>query len=754
MKRDKMSYKPEPINTTGINIDEPLLNLIEKLAENNHAVWAKKRIDDGWSYAPFRDDREKTTPCLVNYAALPEHEKEYDRKTTLEILKTLISLGYSIKRSPESILEQSELAFDDIERLIRCAKPMRLLECFSIWKSRHVELWGAHPELFLWLGNLVLEHGEALQAYDIFSHGLTAIDAHQRLDLNRDIVDKISLQLAQSQALALAQCGASENANALLLNIIAQKGESPETLGLLARTYKDMAFREIDPQKKTSLLNHALEKYHQAYQLALKQDDTNGAIYAGINGATLAFLLNEIEISTILAAHVKILCRERGDSSDFTPQPLSYWRPATLAEAELLLGNYSEAKRWYAKAAALAGDNLRSLSSMSRQAKIILTAQKQQVDMFDSIFQIPGVVAFWGEVGVFSGDTALPDRLENSLRSQVRGQLDGCRGQISYSGLSSLADVIFLEEMLKRGGEVNIILTSDLRSIEALSSQLPEGLYARIEKIVSKATTVVELARPSAGSLYEEEFTKLYILGTARKHVEIIDTKMLTLSLPQNNPGGPRCDHEIPVTAWGIGSPPVLNQTIPSSRRDKDQWQSIEGTVHHLFLPMLFADLKGYSRLSEEEQVNFSTSFLEKISQVIKRYQTRLVSKRTMGDGLFLAFQDLKDAVDLARELQFLIRNVDWRKHGLPANLEMRISLDAGPCYSYKDPIMDKMEFCGNYVVRAARMEPITPPGHIFASDTFMALCTALNVKDVNFDYAGRVNLAKDYGTVQAYLVR
>ena len=93
-----MSYNPKPINTSDIVLSDDILALSEKLAKNTHDVWAKTRIEQGWSYGETRNDELKQTPCLVSYEELPDSEKEYDRSTALETLKLIIKLGYKIRR--------------------------------------------------------------------------------------------------------------------------------------------------------------------------------------------------------------------------------------------------------------------------------------------------------------------------------------------------------------------------------------------------------------------------------------------------------------------------------------------------------------------------------------------------------------------------------------------------------------------------------------------------------------------------------
>ena len=91
-------YKPKPINTYGIDISDELHELLDRLAENAHDVWAIQRMKDGWTYGSNRDDSAKKHPDLVPYSELPESEKEYDRKMATETIKAILALGYQIKK--------------------------------------------------------------------------------------------------------------------------------------------------------------------------------------------------------------------------------------------------------------------------------------------------------------------------------------------------------------------------------------------------------------------------------------------------------------------------------------------------------------------------------------------------------------------------------------------------------------------------------------------------------------------------------
>ena len=54
-----ITYQPQPINTTGIELSAELKALTEQLAENVHEVWSAGRIADGWQYGDKRDDARK-----------------------------------------------------------------------------------------------------------------------------------------------------------------------------------------------------------------------------------------------------------------------------------------------------------------------------------------------------------------------------------------------------------------------------------------------------------------------------------------------------------------------------------------------------------------------------------------------------------------------------------------------------------------------------------------------------------------------
>jgi hypothetical protein len=92
------TYTPTTIDTSDVNLSPGLEELVERLAQNNHDHWARKRIEEGWRYGATRNDHQKEHPDLVPYDQLPESERDYDRKTVVEALKAIVALGFELKK--------------------------------------------------------------------------------------------------------------------------------------------------------------------------------------------------------------------------------------------------------------------------------------------------------------------------------------------------------------------------------------------------------------------------------------------------------------------------------------------------------------------------------------------------------------------------------------------------------------------------------------------------------------------------------
>ena len=94
----KRVYRPEPVDTSDVTVPEELMELVEEMSRNVHEVWAKSRMDQGWTWGEQRDDERKTHPDLVPYDELTEEEKDYDRDTSMQTIKLILKLGFKISK--------------------------------------------------------------------------------------------------------------------------------------------------------------------------------------------------------------------------------------------------------------------------------------------------------------------------------------------------------------------------------------------------------------------------------------------------------------------------------------------------------------------------------------------------------------------------------------------------------------------------------------------------------------------------------
>ena len=93
-----MSYQPKPIDLSHIQLSSQLESDIEYISKNIHETWALQRLQEGWGYGTISDDEKKLHPCMVEYEALPEIEKDVDRSTVTQTIKMLMHLGYHIHK--------------------------------------------------------------------------------------------------------------------------------------------------------------------------------------------------------------------------------------------------------------------------------------------------------------------------------------------------------------------------------------------------------------------------------------------------------------------------------------------------------------------------------------------------------------------------------------------------------------------------------------------------------------------------------
>jgi class 3 adenylate cyclase len=169
---------------------------------------------------------------------------------------------------------------------------------------------------------------------------------------------------------------------------------------------------------------------------------------------------------------------------------------------------------------------------------------------------------------------------------------------------------------------------------------------------------------------------------------------------------------------------------------------------------LLFADVAGFSKLTEEQIPRFVEHYLGRVAQVLSAAPEPPLLTNTWGDGLYFVFRSVRETGQFALRLSEALRNLDCAALGLPDTLSMRIAVHAGPAYACIDPVTGRANYLGAHVALAARIEPITPPGEVYGSGAFVALAKAMQAREFVCAYVGQTPLAKGYGTFPMFVLR
>jgi class 3 adenylate cyclase/tetratricopeptide (TPR) repeat protein len=748
----RTSFKPSVIDTSGTALPGELQELVETLAKNTHNVWAQQRLLDGWSYGRHRDDKSKRHPGLIAYEQLTESEKDYDRNTAVETLKAIQKVGYQLVRSGDATRATAIDASSNSLQFLDQIGSLNLSSLLALWHARTPGEWDDAPEIYRYLGQRVLKLGEPLLAYDVLSEGLRSSPADVRLQ--------------QLLALALARSGATLRANALLLRLVEQGRLDEETLGILARTHKDLWARALAPAERTRQLRLAHKFYAEAYKLSR-------GYYAGINAATLSLQLGKNDQAIALAREVRNRCLKEMDRLAEN-DPNRYWTLATLGEAALILRRWSEAEDCYSQAADIGRGQFVELSSTRRNARIILDHFGRDRKQFERCFRIPRVVAFSGLMIDRRGraNARFPPQLESAVRDAISSRLKQLDVGAGFASAAPGSDILFLETLLELGGDAHIVLPygQDQFIKDSVETVPGANWRERFERVLVRAAEVITASDQKleeGGTSYE--YANLLVHGLASIKARQLETEFVPLAvwdrLEGDGPGGTSSAIEqwrnvglevdlIDLTRIVERHCPDLTATPVSPTSGTRGRRALPGKLTTDIMAMLFADAVNFSKLSERQIPGFLKYFLGAIGDLIASSNYSPVAKNTWGDGLYFVFPNVRDAGQFSLELCELIVTTNWSKMGLPKELNLRIALHAGPVYSGIDPVTGQPTFTGTHVNRAARIEPITPPGQVYASQAFAALAAAQRVEEFTCDYVGQTPLAKGYGTFPTYHVR
>nr|XP_040034926.1 ryanodine receptor 2 [Gasterosteus aculeatus aculeatus] len=90
-------YTPAPLDLSQVFLSTAHKEVVNLLAENDHNVWARERIRQGWTYGAQQDVKVKRSPYLVPYSLLDERRRRAGRERVREAVCPLLAYGYSLE---------------------------------------------------------------------------------------------------------------------------------------------------------------------------------------------------------------------------------------------------------------------------------------------------------------------------------------------------------------------------------------------------------------------------------------------------------------------------------------------------------------------------------------------------------------------------------------------------------------------------------------------------------------------------------
>lgn len=600
-----------------------------------------------------------------------------------------------------------------------------------------------------WLAQIRrFEHdGEFFRAYDLTLQGLEHFPGDRAL--------------AHRAVLNLCNAGALPMARRKFVEYGLDGSDQVEHLTLGGRLLKSEAFRRRN-EDQAGLLRAAASQYGRAWALAKAAGDAD-SFFPGINLATLSLLVGDTTAAHRVAREVlhDIEPQLAAIALDAAPDG-TYWLLATAIEAWLVLGDLERARALVGPALQASGRRYSDLASSVRQLRHLLAAQGLP-DAALAGFAPPAVAHYTGHMIASEGqDHRIQPGDEPALIAAIERAIDDNGIGSAYGSLAAGADLLFAEALLRRGAGLNVVLPFAVEDFVA-ASVIPFGAQwlPRFHAALARANTVRIATEGShtgddALMAYASHLAMgLAVLG-GRNLCAPVRQLAIWDSLPARGGAGTAVD----LARWArTGLPQTIIPCGPASSPAATAAGAAAPPaaplhcIDRAIRAMLFGDIKGFSKLGDDQMPAFAARVLGTLGEVLDRFGQRVAFANSWGDAFFAVFNDARSAARCALDMQDEIARLDFAAAGLPEAMALRIGGHLGPVHRVDDPILHRPAYMGAHVVRAARIEPITPEGCVYVTESFAALLALEDEQDYACDYVGVTEAAKQYGAMRMFLL-
>lgn len=563
-----------------------------------------------------------------------------------------------------------------------------------------------------------LARGDVFAAYDLATEG----------------GEPVGGELAYIEVRALAGMGDWRNALRRYEEAGVGLRGDVDSLALRGRLLKDAAFA-APPGEARARFAEACEAYAAAQRGA-------GDYYAAINAAATAMLAGEAETAR---GHA-----ETALAGAMAASVQDYWAVATRAEALLLLGRASEAGDALAEAAGCDGASIAARASTFRQFTALLAIPAcagAQISL-DPI-RPPRTMHFAGHM--FAADAAAEARIAQAAAQAIRDERIGW----AFGALACGADIVIAETCLSLGVELHAVVPFDEEDFLKLSVRPggPEWEPRYRACMAAASRTYAASAMRYVDDENQFAFGSEVAMGLARLRATQLGGETVQLVVWDGVPAAGLAGTGADVRRWqeaGGRSVTIDGTGLPRARGSARVSMAAPDARRALRV-MVFTDFKGFSKLPEEVMPRFAADVMGRCAQALQSRRESVLCRNTWGDALYLAFGDVSAAAGALADVQEAILGIDFSALGMPAGSGMRIAAHYGSVYELDDPVTGAPNLYGTEVSRAARVEPITPPGQVWVTEPMAAAVEMACSDDFVCRYVGRIALAKEYGIERIY---
>ena len=563
-----------------------------------------------------------------------------------------------------------------------------------------------------------------------------------------------SLVLQYQAVLQAARIGALSEAARLFdqFGLAMRSGEAggllplEDLLTLAARLRKDRALEDFGPNRAAELAEAA-----QAYLAVFKR---TGGYYPLVNAADLLALAGDGTAATRNARQALRLLRDLPATADGEE---TSWRLLSAVEAHLVLGQTKTARKVAAAARSAFHGNLGDLSSTVRQLTQLVAALGLDFVPGGEL-GMPSVLAYSGHIIAPPGKPgSFPAAQEADVAAAIAQALAGETIGWAYGSLAAGADLLVVEALQRRRVGVHAVLPFEQNEfIEVSVRPAGEQWVRRFERCRARlASCRIAVDGGYFGDDALFGACTAYALGLASQQATQNGAALTQLLVWDGRPrpgatAGTAADLErgralglrqsIIATQPEIVVPaaPVTPAAKPPERR------------RHL-RAMIFADVVGFSRIQDDDLPHFHSSVMTPMAEAIAHLPTAPSVVETWGDAVFLVYDDVGLAAQAAMSLVRVLDQADRAALGLPAHLNLRVSAHYGAVLDITNPFTGRAGCLGLHVSRAARIEPVTPPGVVYVSEAFAAQLALLPGTGFRADFVGTTKLAKKFGDLPAF---